>query len=44
MELGIDIQTISALLGHQSAKTTLDFYGHSLSERQIYAVSLLASC
>ena len=44
MELGIDIQTISALLGHQSAKTTLDFYGHSLSERQIYATSLLASC
>ena len=44
MELGIDIQTISALLGHQSAKTTLDFYGHSLSERQIYAASLLASC
>ena len=44
MELAIDIQTISALLGHQSAKTTLDFYGHSLSERQIYATSLLASC
>ena len=44
MDLGIDIQTISALLGHQSAKTTLDFYGHSLSERQIYAASLLASC
>ena len=44
MELGIDIQTISALLGHQSATTTLDFYGHSLSERQIYAASLLASC
>lgn len=44
MELGIDIQTISALLGHQSAKTTLDFYGHSLSERQRYAASLIASC
>ena len=44
MELGVDIQTISALLGHQSAKTTLDFYGHSLSEQQLYAVSLLASC
>lgn len=44
MELGIDIQTISALLGHQSAKTTLDFYGHSLSERQLYAASLIASC
>lgn len=44
MELGIDIQTISALLGHQSAQTTLDFYGHSLSERQLYAASLIASC
>ena len=44
LELGVDIQTISALLGHQSAKTTLDFYGHSLSERQVYAAALLASC
>lgn len=44
MELGIDIQTISILLGHQSAKTTLEFYGHSLSEQQIYATTLLASC
>ena len=31
MELGVDIQTISALLGHESARTTLDFYGHSLT-------------
>ena len=44
MELGIDIQTISTLLGHQSAKTTLDFYGHSLSEQQIHAASLLSLC
>ena len=44
MELGIDIQTISTLLGHQSAKTTLDFYGHSLSEQQIRAASMLAAC
>lgn len=44
LELGVDIQTISALLGHQSAKTTLDFYGHSLSERQLYAASLIATC
>lgn len=43
MELGVDIQTISVLLGHQSAKTTLDFYGHSLSEQQLYAVSRLAA-
>lgn len=44
MELGVDIQTISALLGHESARTTLDFYGHSLTEQQIRAASLLASC
>ena len=43
-ELGVDIQTISALLGHESARTTLDFYGHSLTEQQIRAASLLASC
>lgn len=44
MEMGVDIQTISALLGHQSAKTTLDFYGHSLPEQQRYAVRLLSTC
>ena len=44
MELGIDVQTVSALLGHQSARTTLDFYGHSLSERQIHAAALLNAC
>lgn len=44
MEFGIDIQTISILLGHQSPKTTLDFYGHSLLEQQFYAVSLLSAC
>ena len=44
MEFGVDIQTVSALLGHQSAKTTLDFYGHSLFESQRYAASLLATC
>lgn len=44
LELGIDVQTISALLGHQSAKTTLDFYGQSPSDRQIYAASLLSGC
>ena len=44
MELGIDVQTVSALLGHQSARTTLDFYGHSLSERQTHAAALLNAC
>lgn len=44
MEFGIDIQTISALLGHQSARTTLDFYGHSLLQQQVYAARLLSKC
>lgn len=44
MELGVDIQTISTLLGHQSAKTTLDFYGHSLSAQQIRTASLISAC
>lgn len=44
MELGVDIQTVSALLGHQSARTTLDFYGHSLPEQLAHAAFLLAAC
>ena len=44
LELGVDIQTVSALLGHGSARTTLDFYGHSLPEQQRQAVTLLAGC
>ena len=28
LELGVDIKTVSALLGHGSARTTLDFYAH----------------
>ena len=44
LELGVDIKTVSALLGHSSARTTLDFYVHSLSEQQRAAVALLATC
>lgn len=44
LELGVDIQTVSALLGHSSARTTLDFYGHSLPERRRQAIALLATC
>lgn len=44
LELGVDVKTVSALLGHSSARTTLDFYAHSLSEQQRAAVALLASC
>lgn len=32
LELGVDIQTISTLLGHSSIRVTLDFYAHSLTE------------
>ena len=44
LELGVDIKTVSALLGHGSARTTLDFYAHSLIEQQRCAVALLATC
>ena len=44
LELGVDIQTVSALLGHSSARTTLDFYGHSLPDQRRQAVALLAAC
>lgn len=44
LELGVDIKTVSVLLGHSSAKTTLDCYAHSLLEQQRHAVSRLAAC
>ena len=44
LELGVDIQTVSMLLGHGSARTTLDFYGHSLPDQRRQAVALLATC
>lgn len=44
LELGIDIKTVSVLLGHSSAKTTLDFYAHSLFDQQRTAmITLVAS-
>lgn len=44
LELGVDIKTVSALLGHGSTQTTLDFYAHSLIEHQRAAVERLATC
>lgn len=44
LELGVDVKTVSVLLGHGSAETTLDFYAHSLIEQQRAAVNLLAAC
>lgn len=44
LELGVDIKTVSVLLGHGSTKTTLDFYAHSLMERQRAAIERLVAC
>ena len=43
LELGIDIKTVSVLLGHSSIRTTLDIYTHSLMETQRQAVNRLAA-
>ena len=42
LEMGVDIKTVSQLLGHSSAKTTLDCYAHSLLDQQRSAVARLA--
>lgn len=44
VELGVDIKTISTLLGHVSTQMTLDYYAHSLPQQQRAAVRLLAAC
>ena len=44
LELGVDVKTVSVLLGHSSAKTTLDCYAHSLLDKQRAAVARLAAC
>lgn len=38
LEQGVDVKTVSALLGHSSARTTLDFYAHCRLEHQRRAV------
>ena len=43
LEVGVDIKTVSVLLGHASTKTTLDFYAHSLFEQQRAAIDKLAA-
>lgn len=40
---GVDIKTVSALLGHSSVKLTYDIYVHLLEEQKKEAVSLLDS-
>lgn len=44
LELGVDVKTVSVLLGHSSARTTLDCYAHSFIDRQRAAVNLLSAC
>lgn len=44
LELGADVKTVSVLMGHSSAKTTLDCYAHSLIEQQRTVMNLLAAC
>lgn len=43
LELGVDVKTVSTLLGHSSAKTTMDVYMHSFPARQRSAVEKLAA-
>lgn len=44
LELGVDVKTVSVLLGHGSTKTTLDCYAHSLLDQQRNAMNRLAAC
>ncbi len=44
LELGVDVKTVSVLLGHGSPKTTLDCYAHSLLDQQRSAMNRLAAC
>lgn len=41
LETGADVKTVSTLLGHSSAKTTLDFYAHSLIDAQRRAMDAM---
>ncbi len=41
LENGVDIKTISDLLGHSSVQTTLSYYAHSTPEQQKRAAMLL---
>lgn len=43
LEIGVDLKTVSVLLGHASSRITLDFYAHSLPEQQRKAIERLAA-
>ena len=42
LEIGMDVKTLSELLGHASVSTTLNLYGHSLSEHKRNEIERLA--
>lgn len=39
MELGVDIKTLSEILGHSNVSTTLNIYAHSLIEQKKVAMN-----
>ena len=41
LELGVDMKTVSVLMGHSSVRTTLEYYAHSLIENQRQAMNRL---
>lgn len=43
LEIGVDVKTVSALLGHSSVSTTLDIYAHSQLEHQRDAMARLSA-
>ncbi len=43
LEVGMDVRTLSELLGHASVSTTLNLYGHSLPEHKRNQIEKVAS-
>ncbi len=43
LEIGIDVKTVSELLGHSSVSTTLNIYAHSLMEQKKKAIEKLGA-
>lgn len=42
LEMGVDVKTVSLLLGHSSVKITLEFYAHATWEHRRQAIDQLA--